>query len=47
VSNREAELVLVDTGRAQTQTDARDLKQLVRRNIQPATNPPSELIERM
>jgi hypothetical protein len=47
VSKREAELVLVDTGRALTQVDVGDLNELVRRNIRPATNPPSELIERM
>jgi hypothetical protein len=47
VSKREAELVLVDTGRTLTQTDADDLNEQVRRNIRPVTNPPPELIERM
>jgi hypothetical protein len=47
VSKRETELVLVDTGRALTQTDMNALSEQVRRNIRPVINPPPERIERM
>ena len=47
VSKREADLVLVDTGRRLTRSALNRLKEQVRRSIRPATNPPTEQIERM
>jgi hypothetical protein len=47
VSKRRAELVLVDTGRFVGQAEVGRLREEVRRNIRPVTQPPPERIERM
>jgi hypothetical protein len=47
VSKREAELVLVDTGRLLGQAEVERLRGEVRRHIRPITQPPPEPIERM
>jgi hypothetical protein len=47
VSKREADLVLIDTGRGLTPSDVDRLRDEVRENLRPMTNPPTEQIERM
>lgn len=47
VSKREADLVLVDTGRRLSGADIDGLRKEVRRSLRPVTNPPTEQIERM
>ena len=47
VSKKSADLVLVDNGRSLTQADIHALSEEVEEKIQPNTNPPTEIIERM
>ncbi len=47
VSKKRADLVLIDTGRSLNQADIIELGKEVEEKIQPNTNPPPELIERM
>jgi len=47
VSKKSADLVLIDNGRSLTQADIIVLSKEVAEKIQPNTNPPTELIERM
>ena len=47
VSKKRADLVLVDNGRSLTQADIHALSEEVEEKIQPNTNPPTEIIERM
>jgi hypothetical protein len=42
-----AELMLIDNGRSLTQSDITLLSKEVEEKIQPNTNPPTEVIERM
>jgi hypothetical protein len=45
--SQEAQIVLVDTGRALTQFDINTLTKEVEEKIRPSTDPPPEMIERM
>jgi hypothetical protein len=47
MSNKKAEMTLVDTGRLLTQLDVSALRDEVEENIKPNTNPPVEKMERM
>lgn len=47
VSNKSADLVFIDNGRSLTQADIHGLSEEVAEKIQPNTNPPTEIIERM
>ena len=47
VSKKSADLVLIDNGRSLTQADIHVLSEEVEEKIQPNTNPPTEIIERM
>jgi hypothetical protein len=47
LSNKEAEMMLVDTGRVLTRLDVSALRDEVEEKIQPNTNPPLEKMERM
>jgi hypothetical protein len=47
VRNREAEIVFLDTGRSLTQLEIQALGKEVAGKIQPRTDPPPEMIERM
>ena len=47
VSSREVDIVLVDTGRSFTQFDIQVLADEVEKKIQPNTDPPPEMVERM
>jgi hypothetical protein len=47
VSKKSADLVLVDNARSLTQADIHALSEEVEEKIQPNTNPPTEIIERM
>ncbi len=47
VSKKRADMVLIDNGRSLTQAEIIVLSKEVAEKIQPNTNPPTELIERM
>lgn len=47
VSRKSSDLVLIDNGRSLTQADIEVLSEEVEEKIQPNTNPPTEIIERM
>jgi hypothetical protein len=47
LSSKQGQMVLVDTGRVLTQLDIIGLKDEVEEKIQPNTNPPVEMMERM
>jgi hypothetical protein len=47
VSKKSADLVVIDNGRSLTQADINVLSDEVEEKIQPNTNPPTEIIERM
>ena len=47
LSHKEAEITLVDTGRALTRRDISALRVEVEEKIQPSSNPPVEIMERM
>jgi hypothetical protein len=47
LSRREAEITLVDTGRALSELDIKNLREEVEQKIRPNTNPPVETMERM
>ena len=47
VSRKSSDLVLIDNGRSLTQADITMLSEEVEEKIQPNTNPPTEIIERM
>ena len=47
VSKKSADLVLIDNGRSLTQAEIHVLSEEVEEKIQPNTNPPTEIIERM
>jgi hypothetical protein len=47
VSSKQADIVFVDTGRSLTQSDISSLSDEVEVKIQPNTDPPPEMIERM
>ena len=47
LSKKSADLVLIDNGRSLTQADIEVLSEEVEEKIQPNTNPPTEIIERM
>ena len=47
LSKRSADLVLIEDGRSLTQADINLLSEEVEEKIQPNTNPPTEIIERM
>lgn len=47
VSMKSADMVLIDNGRSLTQADINSLSKEVEEKIQPNTNPPTEIIERM
>jgi hypothetical protein len=47
VSMKSAEVMLIDNGRSLTQADIIALGKEVEEKIQPNTNPPTEIIERM
>ena len=47
LSKKSADLVLIDNGRSLTQADIDVLSEEVEEKIQPNTNPPTEIIERM
>jgi len=47
VSKKSADLILIDNGRSLTQAEIIVLSKEVAEKIQPNTNPPTEIIERM
>ena len=47
VNSKEVDLIFVDTGKTLTQSDIQVLAEEVEEKIQPNTDPPPEMIERM